>query len=346
MNFSHHHLLFGIILSARSKFRMNTHLHLPETGVSLPHLVQFKLYFYLYIVLTSLTFPSASLKISFLPNNQEAHIMPRLRIHLVSEAEQQLLDQALQKLCSRLFLTEPQKTAVLDILQTNLASGRIYRCFNGHALDQAQVFFEAYVFSVADHYQQETPRLLSLQRGEAAAWLQLSDWLTRCAYVKLKQIASFNSLPDHNASDFAQQVSLWLLNHFPKRDGCLHDDLVSPVGQAIGYTYDVPFSDWIAKVQSRRIVDAARKSARHSSISLDIDTEWIASEEVWEHTTEAMLLEQQISKLTLHQQQVIELYATGFDTPEVAARLGCTKRAVYNCRHAAIHRLRDELNRC
>jgi DNA-binding NarL/FixJ family response regulator len=56
------------------------------------------------------------------------------------------------------------------------------------------------------------------------------------------------------------------------------------------------------------------------------------------------LLGQEMSRLTLHQQRVMQLLVQGLNTQEVAKQLGCTDRAVYNCKHAAVNRLRKGLN--
>ncbi len=265
-----------------------------------------------------------------------------------SEPEYQILCQAANELFQkRSDLASTQEAAILDILQTNLASGRIARRFKGQLPTLADEFVTAYVASIIDYYLAENPSLLLLHAGYAEAWQNLASWLTRCAYVKLQQINALNGLDGCGVGDFAQETSLRLLEAFSRLDLPSQDGKHSPsAGLAIGYTYDVPFSDWIAKVQSNRIIDVARRSGRRSQMEIvgDVDELIITTEDIGEMVLKRMALGWGISQLTQYQQKVIEqLYILGVDVKEAAQRLGCTDRAVYNRKHAAVNRLRHKL---
>ncbi len=262
----------------------------------------------------------------------------------IPECDYRLLNQAVCKVfydCP--LLTDPQKAAIQSILQANLASGRTYRRFKGHLQDRAEGLIVAYITSVVDYYLRENPILISLHRGYPEAWLDLMDWLTRCAHVKLQYVHPSKGVHGRSADDFAQEISLWLFETFSQLSRDAEDSDSPAAGKSIGYTFDVPFSDWIAKVQSRRIADAVRDAVRHNLVPISAEVETISSEDTLSHSLDHVTLEQEISRLTWRQKRVMELYAQGLDTEQVSEQLGCTNRAVYNRRHAAVHRLRDEL---
>ncbi len=73
----------------------------------------------------------------------------------------------------------------------------------------------------------------------------------------------------------------------------------------------------------------------------DFDVEEVPAEEVLDRQLDRMMLKQELSRLTAHQQQTIEHLAQGASIQEVAKLLDCTARAVYNRKYAAIHRLRQ-----
>jgi RNA polymerase sigma factor (sigma-70 family) len=262
-----------------------------------------------------------------------------------SEPGYQLLDQAIQTLfCSRSDLTDVQKATIWRILQANLSSGRISRCFKGYSSEQADEFLVDYVASVADHYLTENPDLLLLQAGSPEAWSNLRQWLARCAHARLQRLDGLKELAGYTADDFVNEISLWLLETFYELDAPAQDGKHSPAaGLAIGYTYDVPFSAWIAKVQSNHVIDALRRSRRQGWTKYT--DELTPSEDTIDAVLTRTALEQEIPQLTPYQQEVLEqLYAQGVSAEEAAQWLGCTRRAVYNRTHAAITRLRNKFH--
>jgi len=264
----------------------------------------------------------------------------------VSELDQHLLEQATQKFfCDRFDLTRREQSAIRAILWANLASGRIARRFCGNSRERANHFLTAYVTSVASYYPQENPRLLSLQAGEPDVWRELSDWLIRCAYTKLQR--SNGGVADRHAEDFAQETSLWLLEALSPPNTPAESASLGPVvGLAVGYTYDVLFSDWIAKVQAYHILDKVRLLFRHYSVPIDVDLlQDKESSESLDRALDRLMLAQEVSRLTPRQQQVIvQLYEEGRDVTGAAQQLDCTARAVYNRKYAALSHLRRRLS--
>lgn len=264
-----------------------------------------------------------------------------------SEPEFCLLCQKARQLCqNRSDLVEAQMAAVLEIVQANLASGRIARRFKGQQPARADEFATTYVVAIIDYYLAENPGLLLLYAGHPEAWQKLLDWLSRCAHVRLQQLNALDGLEGYGVSDFVQETSLRLLEEFAGLKLPPGNSQYSPAaGLAIGYTFDVPFSDWIAKVQSNRIIDIARRTTRRHRVEMVEDvSEWAETKDVGEIVLKRVALERGIAELSQYQQAVIEqLYILGVDVQEAAQRLGCTKRAVYNRKHAAVNRLRHTL---
>ncbi len=260
-----------------------------------------------------------------------------------SEYDQHLLDRAIKELwLDRPDLTSSEQDAIRLILQNNLESGRISRRFNGHPPDQIVGFLAAYVATVAYYYPKENPFLISLHAGCPDTWSKLTDWLIRCAHVKLQRLN--DRLSDFCANDFAQETDVWLLEEISKVKQSGHIDRHSPsVGQAIGYRYDVPFKDWIAKVQSNHIIDMIRWLCRHPNSYIGEEVDVVPDEDHIEAALDRMTLVQEISKLTPRQQEVITRLYDGMNIDDISRQLDCTGRAVYNRKYAALNHLRRQL---
>jgi RNA polymerase sigma factor (sigma-70 family) len=260
-----------------------------------------------------------------------------------AEHDQHLLDHAIRQLFhDRPDLIAPEQVAIRLILQGNLESGRISRRFNGHPPCRIEDFVAAYAATVADYYPQENPRLLSLHAGSPDEWNKLTDWLIRCAYVKLHRISE--RLSDLRADDFAQETNMWLLEGMSRVKQSVQTVPFSPaVGQAIGYRYEVVFSDWFAKVQSNHLVDPIRRLCRYPNLHMGAEIDLFSDEDYTENVLEHMTLTQAITKLTHRQQQVVAQLYEGLDVADISRQLDCTERAVYNRKYAAFNHLRRQL---
>ncbi len=256
--------------------------------------------------------------------------------------ERQLLAQATEKmLSSHSRLGAAQKISIRAIIRANLESGRIHRRFDGQLPRKAGSLLTAYLDSIARFYLAENSKLLALCSGCPTTWLDLGDWLKRCAHAKLERINASAGLIGLTAEDFVQEINLWLLERLSRVEGDPESmPFSTAAGLAIGYTYDVPFAAWIAKIQSRRIVDAARRFWRQGKARAGLDIEAIAAEDILEGALERMTFRQELGRLTLNQREVLEQLVVGASVREVAENLDCTGRAVYNRKYAAIERLR------
>ncbi len=230
-----------------------------------------------------------------------------------------------------------------QVVHENIARGRFERLASSqstrHPLSLADYVDRVIANSV------ERARVSALERGDAAAWTQLRDFLARRAFRAVQRFRNAGEAITA-AHDFANDACLIL---FEER-----------------YPFDVSFDAWAATILKNLILAKYTRSTdaldrRGPPESLDaprvsdqgaISTlgDFLSDGHAlmpFEKIEDQSALRDLVSQLhSRTQQQVLLLtYIDGLDDAEIARRLGRSKQAVYNLRNRAIAKLKANVTK-